>query len=161
MKNVLLTFFLLSFISLKTIAQIPSPVIPEFKFFRMDQSVFTDKDLAKGKKIFFVFFDPTCDHCQRAMKIIGAQYKNFKNAAIYLIAIDSPDKINSFMDKYGQPLKGKKNILLLQDKLNQFIVKFKPKKYPSMFLYSAQKKLIAYEDEPEAINKIIKPLSAK
>lgn len=152
---------LLTFSAVKITAQIPSPIIPEFKFFRMDQTIFTDQDLVKGKKIFFVFFDPECDHCQRAMGIIGAKYNYFKNAAIYLVSIDSPDKINRFMNSYGQQLKGKKNILILQDKLNQFIVKFKPKKYPSMFLYSAQKKLMDYEDEPEAIDKFLKPLATK
>ena len=161
MKNVLMIIFVSCFIPLKNLAQIPSPTIPAFTFFTMDEKPFTDKNLPKAKKIFFVFFDADCDHCQRAMKTIGDQYKYFKNAAVYLISIDGKDKINKFMNSYGQAVKGQKNMLLLQDKYRQFITLFHPKKYPSMFLYTADKKLIQYADDPGEIVKFFKPLAAK
>lgn len=161
MKNILLSILLSFVITLKVAAQIPSPAIPDFTFFKMDEKPFTDKDLPKQKKVFFIFFDADCDHCQRAIKTIGEQYKYFKNVPLYLISIDSKDKINNFMNSYGHAVKGQKNMLLLQDKLNQFITKFKPKKYPSMFLYGADKKLIKYEDEPTAILTFKKLLAGK
>jgi hypothetical protein len=40
---------------------------------------------------------------------------------------------------------------MLQDTKNEFIVRFKPRKYPSMFLYSADKKLLDYEDNAESM----------
>ena len=63
------------------------------------------------------------------------------------------------MNKYRSNLNGKKNVTLLQDLKNEFIDKFKPRKYPSMFLYSAEKKLIDYEDNPETMFRFIKLLS--
>lgn len=161
MKKILLIFLLTAYNIVNLQAQIPAPTIPDFTFYRMDKIPFTEKDLPKNKKIFIVFFDTQCDHCQRAIKTIGDQYKYFKNAALYLVSIDNQERITTFMDSYGQKVKAQKNILILQDLQNQFITKFKPKKYPSMFLYSAKKTLILYEDDPDAIFKFLKPLANK
>ena len=63
------------------------------------------------------------------------------------------------MDTYGSKLKGQKNVTLLQDKLQQFIVKFNPVRYPSMFIYSPEKKLIDYEDNPESIFRLVNAIN--
>ena len=115
----------------------------------------------KERKHSLFFFDPDCEHCQRAVKSISDQFKSFQTAAVYMISIESPEKINRFMDTYGHNIKGQKNVVLLQDKLNQFITKFQPKRYPAMFLYSSEKALIDYEDNPETVFRFIKPLAGK
>ena len=63
------------------------------------------------------------------------------------------------MNMFGKGLKGKKNVVLLQDNLNQFISSFKPQKYPSMFLYSAKKKLIDYEDNEETLFRFVNAIN--
>ena len=63
------------------------------------------------------------------------------------------------MDTYGSKLKGQKNVTLLQDKLQQFIVRFNPMRYPSMFLYSAGRKLLDYEDNPESVFRLVNTLN--
>ena len=136
-------------------AQVPAQTIPEFNFYRLDKTPFTNKDLAKEKKLFFIFFDSDCEHCQRAVSQINRQYASIKKTALYLITLDPQQKINIFMGKYGDGLKDKKNVTLLQDKQYQFITKFQPKKYPSMFLYSPDKKLLAYEDNDESVFRIL------
>ena len=55
------------------------------------------------------------------------------------------------MSTYGSNLNRKKNVTLLEDPKNEFIVKFTPRKYPAMFLYSADKKLTDYEDNDESV----------
>ena len=153
-------FFLISNSSSAQISgQPPAQKIPQFQFFRLNSSSFTDKDLPSGKLIFFIFFDPDCDHCQHAIKIIGDQYPAFKKTAMFLVSIDDQNKINSFMNTYGKKLKSQKNVTLLQDKSQQFMTKFNPVRYPSMFLYSADKKLIDYEDNPESVFRIVNAIN--
>ncbi|MBA4167646.1 MAG: redoxin domain-containing protein [Chitinophagaceae bacterium] len=133
----------------------PAQTVPEFRFFRLNNTPFTAKDLLPGKMSFFIFVDPECDHCQHAVQRIGDQYDAFKGTAIYLVSVSDQNKINHFMDTYGAKLKGKKNVLLLRDKLEQFIAKFNPRRYPSMLLFSAEKKLLDYEDNPDAVFRLV------
>ena len=143
-------------VSLK--AQIPAAVIPEFNFFKLDQKPFVNKDLAGGKLLFFVFFDPTCEHCQHSVQYMNANYNSYKKASIYMISMSPELQINQFMNKYGKDLKAKPNITLLQDRKNEFILKFKPKKYPGLFLYSSQKKLIVYSDDDDGMQKMARAI---
>lgn len=141
-------------------AQPPALTIPDFNFFRLDKSVFTNKNLEPDKMLFFLFFDSDCEHCRHAMMNLNQHYQEYKKAVIYLISLDDKEKINQFINKYGPNLNGKKNVTLLQDLKNEFIDKFKPRKYPSMFLYSAEKKLIDYEDNEESMFRFSKHINA-
>lgn len=158
--NILAVFLLLS---IELMAQYPgkppAQIIPQFEFFRMDNKPFTNKDLSKGKIIFFMFVDPDCDHCQNAMKSIGEKFPVFKKTNMYIISISNPAKMNQFMTTYGSKVKGQKNVTLLQDKLQQFIVKFNPVRYPSMLLYSQKSQLLDYEDNPEAIFRLVNTIN--
>ena len=151
MKHAYKTLLLLLFFSAKTFAQLPAQTVPAFNFYMLDKTAFANKNLASGKMLFFLFFDPTCDHCQHAMTNLNTHYNDYKKAAVYLICLDSKETINTFISKYAPDLKGKKNITLLQDTKNEFITKFHPRKYPSMFLYDSNKKLLDYEDNPESM----------
>ncbi|MBS1600207.1 MAG: redoxin domain-containing protein [Bacteroidetes bacterium] len=156
MKNI---FFLLTlFATANVFGQTPAQTLPNFQFSRLDNTVFTNKDLSQHKMLCFIFFDSDCDHCQRAVNNIDKQYKSFQNAAVYLISMDSPDKIKQFMSTYGPKLKTQKNVVVLQDNLSQFISKFKPRKYPAMFLYSVDKKLLDYEDNEESVFRLVKTI---
>lgn len=134
---------------------VPAQIIPDFKFFTLNNKPFTNGDLPEGKMIFFMFVDPGCNHCQHAVKTIGDQYPSFKQTSIYIISVFGTDQINGFMNTYGSKLKAQKNVTILQDKLDQFIVKFNPRKYPSMFLFSRERKLLDYEDTPETVFRIV------
>lgn len=158
-------FILLIFtqVTLKLSAQVlgkpPAQTIPQFEFFRMDSKPFTDKDLPKGKIIFFMFVDPDCDHCQNAMISIGEKYESFKKTAVFIVSISDPKKLNQFMTTYGSKMKGQKNVTLLQDKLGQFIIKFNPARYPSMLLYSPKGLLLDYEDNPESVFRLVNTIN--
>jgi len=141
-------------------AQTPAQTIPSFSFKRLDKKEFTNKDLQAGKLLFFVFFDVQCDHCQRSIQYIDQHYSQFKKTATYLITLDSAEKIKPFMNKYGISLKDKKNVLILQDARDEFIQKFGPRKYPSLFLYSAKKELIMYDDNEKNLPGFIKKINS-
>ena len=136
-------------------AQKPAQTLPEFQFFRLDQRAYTNKDLPADKPLFFVFFDPGCEHCQRTMKWIGQHSSAFSKTYMCLVSLDNPAGINRFMDAYGPQIRSQQNVVLLQDKLYQFIPRFKPRKYPSLFLYSAKKKLLDYQDDDESVTQLI------
>jgi hypothetical protein len=64
------------------------------------------------------------------------------------------------MSKYGKNLKDKKNVTILQDPQYEFMRKFRPRKYPSMFLYSAKKELIMYDDNEKNVSGFSKQINA-
>src|SRR5258708_7446781 len=150
-----LVFLLFSLISS---AQTPVEKIPNFVFYRLNKSPFTNKDIQSGKKTFFVFFDSDCDHCQRAVHNINLHYKEFEKAQIYLVTLDNTVKIKDFLNKYGPKLINKHNVTVLQDLKNEFIVDFNPRKYPSMLLFSPKGNLLTYQDDPENMPQIFKLL---
>jgi peroxiredoxin len=152
-------FVALLLISFSVDAQSPAETIPDFTFFRFNHTPFTSKDLEAGKMLFFVFFDANCEHCQHAVQTLNDHYSELKKTELYLISLDNQETINGFMNKYGKALYGKKNVTLLQDLRNEFILKFRPRKYPSMFLYSQQKKLLIYNDNEQTLFRFFKQIN--
>lgn len=143
------------------LAQKPAEAIPDFKFFKLNNTSFTNKEMQRNTFSFFVFFDPGCDHCKQAIQALNQQYKKCKRAAIYLIvAIEDVSNMVPFLNEYGPNLLNKSNVVLLKDTQNEFIKKFKPRKYPSIFLYSKQQKLLLYSDDENSINTMIKLTSS-
>ncbi len=155
MKKFLLLSILLCLIFGNNRAQSPAQTIPDFEFSTLNKSLFANKDLIHEKIIFFIFFDSQCEHCQRAVSSIDRQYQSFEKTAVYLVSEDDDIKIRDFVNRYAAHLKNQKNVLLLRDDQNQFIARFKPTRYPAMFLYSREKKLIDYEDNPESIFRLV------
>ena len=160
MKRICKTVLLILFVTINVSAQVPAKIVPSFTFKRLDKSTFSNHNLESGKFLFFVFFDIECDHCHRSITYINQHYKEFKKTAIYLITLDSAEKIKPFMNKYGIGLKDKKNVVVLQDTKNEFIQKFGPRKYPSLFLYSEKKELMLYEDNEQNLFKFIREINA-
>ena len=151
MKSIFALLFLVTLISEKSTGQAPAPTLPNFEFSRLDKSPFTNKDLPAGKIILLVFFDAGCEHCQQAAKNIDRQYPSFEKAAIFFISLDPPEKMIQFMTACAPDLRKKKNVKLLSDSRNEFITRFGPRRYPSMFLYSPKGRLIDYEDNEETV----------
>lgn len=154
-NKILLSLVSFLIITFGIAAQSQAPVVPEFNFYKLDKTPFTKKDLAKDKLLFFCFFDVSCDHCQHAIQKINLDYEKFTNTAIYLVTLDNPAGITNFMSHYGPNLPRAKEVTILQDLRNEFIKKFRPVKYPSIFLYSKEKKLLLYDDKPENMPKFL------
>ena len=162
MKIVMRIFIFFLLVSSNIAAQYAAPpaqTIPAFEFSRFDKTVFTNKDLAANKPLFFFFFDCTCEHCQHAMTYLNQNFKDFKKAGVYLISLDTQPMINAFLNKYAPNVINQKNVTLLQDTKNEFITRFKPRQYPSLFLYDANKKLLGYEDNAESMFRFSKLLT--
>lgn len=160
MKYLFISIAIILSTSVKIFAQVPAETIPDFTFCRLDKSSFTTKDIEKGKLLFFVFFDSECEHCRHAISYINKHVSGLNKTALYLLSLDEPEKIKSFINTYGKSLVNKKDIFFLQDINNEFISKFKPKKYPSMFLYAANKKLLMYDDDEQKLPQFFKEINA-
>ena len=153
-----LLFLVFFGMSLIAAAQTPVEKIPNFLFYQLNKSPFTNRDIQSGKKTFFVFFDSDCDHCQRAVHDINLHYPEFKRAEICLVTLDNVIKIKDFLNRYGPKLINKRNVIVLQDLRNEFIADFSPRKYPSMLLFSPKGNLLMYQDDPEKMPQILKQL---
>ena len=151
--------FLITLITFETYAQTPAQTIPEFTFYKLDKTPFTNKNVTNGKETLFIFFDVTCDHCQHTIGTLSKRINECSKIAIYLISLEDKTAITNFFNQYGKNLPAQKNVTILQDSKNQFITQFGPRKYPSVFLYSAQKKLLLYDDEDQYLEKFFKIVS--
>lgn len=158
MKRLISIILLLVFFSIDVQARPPAQTVPAFNFYRFDKTTFTNTNLPAGKKLFFFFFDPSCDHCQQAMSNLNKNFHQYTNVAVYLISVDDPKTITVFVNKYAPSLKNKQNVTLLLDTKNEFLEKFKPLRYPSMFLYSSKNVLLDYEDNEGSMFRFFKYL---
>lgn len=147
-QKVIFTVSLLVLLFLNAHAQNAAETVPDFTVFRQDKTPFTQNNLSSDKLLFFIFFDVTCEHCLHAIQQLNKEYSSLQKINIHLITLDTPDQANAFLKKNGKNLLGKSNVMLFFDLKNEFIVKFKPRKYPSIFLYTPQRKLIMYDDNP-------------
>jgi peroxiredoxin len=143
------------FLSDQVIGQTPAKRIPQFDFRDFYGKTFNNGRLGAGVNLFFVFFDTECDHCHRALQYIDQHYSEFKNTAFYLITLDKPEVVKQFMARKGIALQGKKKVTLLLDHRNEFIKKFGPRKYPSLFLYSQKQDLLLYDDNEQNLFKFL------
>jgi peroxiredoxin len=138
-------------------AQSPANV-PAFQLATFEGASFTEKNLPNNQMVFFCFFDITCDHCRHAITSINKEHSKFGKTALYLVSLDNKQGVYNFLNKYGPILLTKKNVTLLHDAQNEFIYKFKPKKYPAMYLYSVQKSLVLYADDEKSIPLFLKKI---
>jgi hypothetical protein len=142
-------------------AQKPAESIPNFSFTKLDNTPFTNKNLAVGKDILFVFFDVNCDHCKETISSLSNRIKECNRIAIYLITLDDKPQISFFLNQNGGNLMKEKNVTILRDKKDQFITLFGPRKYPSVFLYSSKKKLLLYDDQDLKLEKFFHLINSR
>lgn len=157
MRVIFSVFFLL--ITSSVFSQVRS--LPEFRFFRMDNGAeVTHKNVTPGKKTLFVFFDTECPHCRVAITEYNHNQAKLNDINIFLITRDQKAVVNSFLNEVGTKLIAKKNVTVLSDNQNQFIGKFLPKKFPSMFLFGANRQLLIYTDEEKDIPVILEKIKS-
>src|SRR5690606_14443424 len=124
----------------------PAASIPDFNFFILKSGIrFTKEDLAKSGNIVFIFFDPTCSHCQHEANGLGQNYDRIEDANLYFVSMSDPALMASFLDTWAQPLVGKENVEVLYDRGADFINKFHiPSQYPATYIYGADGTLKEY-----------------
>ena len=152
----LLIFMVLNLVVVN--AQLPAGKIPDFQFFKQDGKPFKTADLNKYQTKAFVFFDADCDHCQTAFAYLNKHHHALNKVSLYFVTLSPEIRIQQFFTSFGSQLKTKKNALILLDKNNQFITKFGPKKYPSMFIYNKMGNLLYYNDDEKLTNVFVQKI---
>ena len=132
----------------------PAARIPAFRWVRRDGGLVSNSDLPAGKPVLFVFFDPDCDHCKRAVGHMDAEYADYRAAGIYFVSMESQEKIDRFVATYGRRLAAQRNVVFLRDPGGGYMLGFHPVRFPSLFLYSPEHKLLDYEDNEETLFRI-------
>lgn len=132
----------------------PAATIPVFRFARHDQRVVSNADLPAGKLVLFVFFDPDCDHCKRALAHMDRESGDYRAAFLYFVSMESQDKIDRFVATYTPRLAAQPNVVFLRDPGGGYMLGFHPVRFPSLLLYSPEHKLLDYEDNEETLFRI-------
>lgn len=162
MRTIILLSFFMLFCSLGNGVQAQvygAPTLPEFTFQDMNGHLFTRNEVNKQKTSIFVFFDVTCEHCQHEIVDIGKRFNEFKNIQFYLVSMDTKMAILNFMTTYGKLLNGKSNVTVLTDFKPEFVQKFRPEKFPALFIYSKSGKLIKYLSGQKTAKDILNALN--
>ena len=152
---------LLSIILGLAVLQVPAPEILSFSFYRQNGTMYTRENIPKGRYSFFLFVDPACEHCQKAIGNFNAQYTSFASTNIFIITLAGQNALQTFLTSYAPGLSARKNVVLLLDKQNSFINLFGPRKYPGMFLYNKKNQLVDYEDDGQNIFRFVNELKKK
>ena len=135
----------------------PAASIPDFTFFVLKSGIrFTKEDLAKSGNRVFIFFDPTCSHCQHEANELGKNYDSVKDVHLYFVSMNDPALMASFLDTWAKPLVGQENVEVLYDRGAEFINKFHlPSQYPATYVYGADGALKEYWNGERNTNEII------
>lgn len=135
----------------------PAKEIPEFTFYMLRSGIrFTKQDLAKNGNSVFIFFDPTCSHCQHEARDLGQRYNEVKDANFYFVSMNDPALMNTFLETFAKPLVGKPNVEVLYDRGADFINKFHiPSQYPATYIYGENGQLKTYWNGERKIDEII------
>jgi len=134
----------------------PSPTLPTFTFLTANGGTLTNADLPANTPVLIVFVDVDCEHCQKAVRHMNDSASLFKKVPLYMVSIAGQPKLKAFARQYGPRLKAQ----WLRDPDARNMGRFRPVRYPAMFLYSPEKRLLDYEDNVEAMFRIERNIRA-
>lgn len=116
--------------------------MPEFTFYTLNGNQPVSRtSLAIQGNVVFVFFDTGCSVCREDIQLMGENYEKINNANIYLISQQDAPYVTDFMNTYGKGLLNRKNVTVLLDRNYEFLGKFNPVQYPSVYVYGQDRKL--------------------
>ncbi|MDF2515617.1 MAG: redoxin [Sphingobacterium sp.] len=146
-----------SFLFQPLFAQAPK-TIPAFTFDEVYQSgKFHADKLPKTGYIVLDFYDPGCGHCQKMGAGIAQNLQKLKHVSLYFISMNDKAYVDGFINMHAKALKNAANVKFLFDSGTQFIEKFKPSNYPSLYVYDAKTKtLLQHLDGEDDVKKLLK-----
>ncbi|MCJ8164068.1 thioredoxin family protein [Pontibacter sp. E15-1] len=119
-------------------AQAASNDLPAMPLSLMDGSRVMTKNL-QGKTI-LVLYQPDCDHCQREATQIQENLQAFEGYTLYFISDADFALQQQFADTYK--LAGQENVYFATATVNDILDQIGPIQTPSLFVYSAEGRLV-------------------
>ena len=148
MKKIIKYSLFLSLVILTVILYqfIPNKVdkIPMFSYSDIRQGAFfSNKDLNNKMLKLIVFFNPSCDDCEKEIMNIKLKRSQYENYQIILVSKESLPLLKDFASKLS--LDSISNLVFLHDKSNTFKDSFKLGpviKYPTIFVFGINNNLL-------------------
>jgi len=129
-------------------------VLPSFNILSIDSSIcLRSENIPSGYSLIFMYFSPSCEHCQKEIKEIVENSQKFGTAKIYCISNDPLEEIKHFYSQFH--LSSNKNIVVGQDYNYTFYNHFLPPSVPFMAIYDNTKKLIKIYKGEVNVNSLV------
>ncbi len=140
----------------KPVAPDPSSTdIPALIVTKLDGTPLSAKSLV-GHKTILILFQPDCDHCQAEAKQISERLTAFENYTIYFISAAEPETVKKFSEDYK--LNREQNIIFATTEVQGIIDSFGPIPAPSVYIYSAEGRLVRKFNGQTELETIVKAL---
>lgn len=94
-----------------------------------------------GKPVVLIYFNSTCDHCQRQLKVLRDNLSLFANASLVLMSSQGMEEVVPVTDVLG--FDKESNIHVVQVTHEDLTETFGVLGLPHIFVYSAEGKLVA------------------
>ncbi|KAA9035899.1 redoxin domain-containing protein [Ginsengibacter hankyongi] len=151
MKRLLLvSFYLIIAASAFSQTNTQAPTVPEYiskgtipafiTYKAPDSTVFTNKDVHKGRPTLLMIFSPDCGHCQHVATEITSNIAHFKKAQIYMITWLPYSDMMSFYKNYK--IADYPQITIAWDSKYFFLPYFHVQSYPKLIVYDKKGKYV-------------------
>jgi thioredoxin-related protein len=157
----LICLFMVSFFCLVLHAQteLPpykkTPYFPQVKLLLADSVTWYQRDdLPKKTAVMMMYFNPTCDHCQKLTEEIVKNIDRFKNIHIVMAASQHFDSMRVFSKRYH--LADHKNIVIGYDPDFSLMHYYRVASMPFLAFYNQWKELISAFNGGLPVDKILK-----
>jgi thiol-disulfide isomerase/thioredoxin len=143
MKNRIRQFiclWLLMFASIAALSQ-TTATLPGFRIGRTDKTYFSNQNLAKGKPVLLVYFQPDCDDCRKFTKALLKQAVDFKQVQIVMVTNTGLSQLIAFEKEFK--LRGYKNIVVGTEGYTMVLQRaLNVQSFPYAAAYNRKRKLI-------------------
>lgn len=134
--------------------------LPTFKILLADSlTCLSSESITCGNKLIFIYFSPTCEHCQKEMQAIIANRKKLNKVKIFMVTNDPFSDLKTFYEKYH--LQNEPNIFAGKDYEYSFYKQFLPSAVPYIAIYNGNKYLIKVYKEETSVNSLITSIQQK
>jgi peroxiredoxin len=114
--------------------------MPAFSYLTLDNKIFRNENLEKGKPTLFIYFNSECDFCNHEAEMVQQNIEQLKDIQVVFISYEPVEKIKQFATKFN--LLHHANISFLSDSKITFATTFDVKSMPCLVLYNKENNLI-------------------